>query len=159
MTMQPLLEASTIIQIHVLAAVFALVLGSLILFRRKGTRLHRLCGKIWVLLMLVTAVSSFGIHEINTFGRWSFIHLVSVGTIVSLFYAVMVVRSGDVEGHKKAMRSIFVGALLIAGALSFLPGRIMHTVLTGVDKHPTLVPAPVSDGTAALIFPNTPIWV
>jgi uncharacterized membrane protein len=36
-----------------------------------------------------------------------------------------------VSGHKKAMTSIFFGALIIAGAFTFLPGRIMHAVVFG----------------------------
>ncbi len=161
MTLQPLLGASALIQIHVLTAVLALLLGSLVLFRRKGTWLHRLGGRLWVLLMLVTALSSFGIHGIGTFGRWSFIHIVSVYTIGCLIYAVMAVRNGNIPGHKKAMQSIFIGALLVAGALSFLPGRIMNAVLSGVDKMPAPVSAPstAGNGVATFIFAHTPLWV
>ena len=36
-----------------------------------------------------------------------------------------------VANHKRAMTSIFVGALIIAGLFTFLPGRIMHAVFFG----------------------------
>jgi len=36
-----------------------------------------------------------------------------------------------VKQHRNAMISVFVGALLIAGAFTFLPGRIMHAVAFG----------------------------
>ena len=42
MTLEPLLQASLAIQIHALAAVLAFLLGGMILFRKKGDRLHRM---------------------------------------------------------------------------------------------------------------------
>ncbi len=48
MDFAPLLNASPAIQIHVAAAVIAFALGGFVLFRRKGDRLHRIGGKIWV---------------------------------------------------------------------------------------------------------------
>jgi uncharacterized membrane protein len=33
--------------------------------------------------------------------------------------------------HKTAMISLYIGALLIAGSLTLLPGRIMHAVVFG----------------------------
>lgn len=69
MTLQPLLQASPVIQIHAYAAIAALLLGAAVLFRRKGDRLHKLGGRIWVLLMVVVAISSFFIHAIRIWGR------------------------------------------------------------------------------------------
>jgi uncharacterized membrane protein len=37
----------------------------------------------------------------------------------------------NVAQHRRAMIGIFVGALVIAGAFTFLPGRIMHAVAFG----------------------------
>jgi uncharacterized membrane protein len=31
--------------------------------------------------------------------------------------------------HKRAMTGIFLGALIIAGLFTFLPGRIMHAIV------------------------------
>jgi uncharacterized membrane protein len=31
-----------------------------------------------------------------------------------------------VKGHKRAMIGLFLGALVIAGVFTFMPGRIMH---------------------------------
>jgi uncharacterized membrane protein len=33
--------------------------------------------------------------------------------------------------HKRSMLGVFIGGLLIAGNLAFLPGRIMHAVAFG----------------------------
>ncbi len=45
--------------------------------------------------------------------------------------AVMHARRHNVDRHRRAMIGIFAGALLIAGAFTFLPGRIMHAVAFG----------------------------
>ena len=52
-------------------------------------------------------------------------------TIVGLPMAVYAVRRGRTAIHKRAMTGMFVGGLLIAGALSFLPGRFMFEFLLG----------------------------
>jgi uncharacterized membrane protein len=33
--------------------------------------------------------------------------------------------------HRKAMMGVYIGGLLIAGSLAFLPGRIMHRIVFG----------------------------
>jgi uncharacterized membrane protein len=128
MDFEPLLQASPAIRLHAAAAVAAFLLGGIVLFRRKGDRLHRIGGRIWVGLMLVVAISSFFIHTINLWGIWSPIHLLSVATLFSLAYGVWLIRGRNVIGHRSAMRSTYVGSLIIAGIFTFLPGRIMYEV-------------------------------
>jgi uncharacterized membrane protein len=50
---------------------------------------------------------------------------------VMLPHAVMRARHHQVGGHRNAMIGIFTGALVIAGLFTFMPGRIMHSVLFG----------------------------
>jgi uncharacterized membrane protein len=64
-------------------------------------------------------------------GPWSPIHLLAIFTLVTLPLAVLHARRHRVPDHRRAMISIFVGGLLIAGAFTFLPGRIMHAVAVG----------------------------
>jgi uncharacterized membrane protein len=45
--------------------------------------------------------------------------------------AVLHARRHRIAQHRFAMISIFVGALVIAGLFTFLPGRIMHAVASG----------------------------
>jgi len=76
-------------------------------------------------------VSAFFIHEIRLWGPWSPIHLLAIFTLVMLPLAVSRARRHQVERHRWAMISIFTGGLVIAGAFTFLPGRIMHGVAFG----------------------------
>ena len=81
--------------------------------------------------MVVVGVSAFFIHEIRLWGPWSPIHLLAIFTLVMLPLGVWGARRHQVERHRWAMISIFTGGLVIAGAFTFLPGRIMHGVAFG----------------------------
>jgi uncharacterized membrane protein len=131
MSLAPLLEAAPTIQVHAFAALAAFAVGLVQLAAPKGTLPHRGVGWIWVALMLVVCVSAFFIHQIRMWGSWSPIHLLAVFTLVMLPVAVMHARRHAVERHRKAMTGLFVGALLIAGLFTLLPGRIMHAVVFG----------------------------
>lgn len=92
---------------------------------------HRTLGWIWVILMLVVALSSFWIHQIRLMGPWSPIHLLSIFTLMMLALGVAAARTHDVRRHKFTMIGIFFGALVIAGLFTLMPGRIMHAVVLG----------------------------
>lgn len=131
MPLQPLLSAAPAIQIHAFAALAAFALGLVQLAAPKGTLPHRTVGWIWVTLMLVVSVSAFFIHELRIWEAWSPIHLLAIFTLIMLPLAVLRAHQHDVARHKRAMISLFAGALLIAGLFTLLPGRIMHAVLFG----------------------------
>lgn len=132
MTLEPLLTAAPAIQIHTFAALIALALGMVQFTSRRGSRLHRMSGWTWVLLMAVTAVSSFFIHRIQLVGIWSPIHLLSVFTLVMLWLAIRAAKRGDIPRHRSMMISLFGFALVGAGLFTLLPGRLMHVALFGV---------------------------
>ncbi|WP_426443003.1 DUF2306 domain-containing protein [Bradyrhizobium genosp. P] len=131
MSLAPLLDAAPAIPLHAFAAMAAFVLGTVQLAAPKGTLPHRTLGWIWVILMLFVALSSFWIHQIRLLGPWSPIHLLSIFTLVMLVLGITAARRHDVRTHKFTMIGIFFGALVIAGLFTFVPGRIMHTVVFG----------------------------
>ncbi|MCL7943780.1 DUF2306 domain-containing protein [Marinobacter sp. ATCH36] len=131
MTIQPILSASPAIQVHVFAACVAILVGLLQLAFPKGTGVHRWTGWFWIILMAVVALSSFFIHTIRLVGPWSPIHLLSIYTLVMLWAGIRAGRKGKTKEHAYTMMSIFVFALIGAGAFTLLPGRIMHVVLFG----------------------------
>lgn len=121
---------SWVIKLHIFAALAALLIGTAILLQRKGSRLHKALGWGWVLAMATTAVSSLWITEING-DAWSFIHLLSGWTIVALPMAIFAIRNRKVDAHRRAMTGMFVGGLIVAGSLSFIPGRFMFEFFFG----------------------------
>jgi uncharacterized membrane protein len=112
------------IKIHVAAAIGALAIGLVIWLLPKGTRPHKALGWSWVIAMTTTAISSLFITGLNG-DFYSFIHLLSGWTLIALPMAIFAIRKRDVILHRRHMTGIFVGGLVIAGALSFIPGRFM----------------------------------
>ena len=131
MTLAPLLNAAPVIQLHAFAAMGAFTLGVVQLAAPKGTLPHRTIGWIWAGLMLTIVVSSFFIPQIWLWGPFGPMHLMSIFTLAMLPLPVLRARRHNVGGHRNAMLGLFFGALLIAGAFTFLPGRIMHAVAVG----------------------------
>jgi uncharacterized membrane protein len=131
MSLAPLLDAAPAIPLHAFAAMAAFALGLVQLAAPKGTLPHRTLGWIWVALMACVAISSFWIHQIRLVGPWSPIHLLSIFTLVTLPLAVWEAHTHQVTAHRRAMISLFAGALVIAGLFTLLPGRIMHAVVFG----------------------------
>lgn len=130
MTLEPLFSAPLAVQIHVAAVLPAAVLGAfLLLWRGKGSSAHRLLGKIWMVLMVTTAFSSFFIHELDVWHGFSPIHILSVMTISSCFYAYRMARRGNIRAHRIAVIQIYVGGILIAGGFTLMPYRIMNQVV------------------------------
>ncbi len=119
-----------IIAFHTVAAVTALVLGIAILLRPKGTATHKLTGRIWVAAMAITAITSFWIQELRHGDGFSPIHILSIITLATLARAIYAIRRGNVKSHQRAMIGAFAG-VLIAGAFTLLPGRIIGGWLFG----------------------------
>lgn len=124
------LALSPVIKLHVLAALAGLLIGVIILLRPKGRGLHKALGWGWVTAMGATAVSSLFITGLNG-DAYSFIHVLSGWTVVALPMAIFAIRKGNVLAHRRAMTGMFVGGLIVAGALSFLPGRFMFEFFFG----------------------------
>src|SRR5206468_3129594 len=131
MSLAPLLNAPGTIPLHAFAAMAAFVLGIVQFAAPKGTLPHRTLGWIWVLLMVAVAISSFWIHTIRLVGPFSPIHLLSIFTLIMLPLAVWRAHTHRVADHKRIMILTFTGALVIAGAFTLMPGRIMHAVVFG----------------------------
>lgn len=133
MSLTPLLQASPQIQFHAFAAMAAFALGLVQFAAPKGTLPHRTLGWIWVALMVGVCASSFYVHTIRLWGEWSPIHLLSIGTLIALVFAVWAAHSHRVTSHRRTMIFIFLGALVVAGLFTLVPGRLMHAVAFGAS--------------------------
>ena len=98
---------------------------------KKGSTIHKLLGRIWVILMLIVTVSSFFIHKINLWGAYSPIHLLSLWTIFSLGLAIYFVRVGNIKRHKQVMIALYGFALILTGLFTLMPGRVMYQIAFG----------------------------
>jgi uncharacterized membrane protein len=113
-----------IIRLHLAAALLALLIGAAMLLRTKGTASHKVLGRTWVALMLVVAISSFWIRR----DGFSWIHVLSIWTLISLAAAIWFIRRGNVRAHQGFMVGTFLG-LVGAGIGALAPGRLLSTLL------------------------------
>lgn len=127
----------TIIYIHAFFALLAVPLGLFVFLTKKGTKQHRLIGRIWVLFLSIVSITAIFIQVINP-GQYSPIHLLIPFTLGSLIYSIWNIKKfkrTKIQRYKYAhmysMISAYVGALLIAGAFTLMPGRFFHEIIFG----------------------------
>jgi len=128
MNLDYLLQQPSPIPLHAITALLAIGVGGWQLVATKGTRQHKTIGYTWVSLMLIVSVSSFWISTIKQFGDFSLIHLLSIFTLWSLYAAISAARQNNIKKHKVMMMLLYVLALILTGAFTLLPGRVMHEV-------------------------------
>lgn len=135
LSLAPLLDAPLAIQLHVAAICVAVILAPLQLILPKGTPRHRAMGWIWVAALVGACVSALFILDRPIpphVGPVSWLHLLAVFTLTSLWRAIAAARRHDIERHRRIMRSIAYFALGIPLIVAFaVPGRIMFQVLFG----------------------------
>ena len=126
-----------IIYAHATLALLAVPDGLYILLTKKGTKQHRILGRIWVTFLIIVSLTAIFIQAINP-GQYSLIHLLIPWTIGSLIYSIWNIKkfkNTKIERYKFAhmysMIGVYVGALLIAGAFTLMPGRFFHEILFG----------------------------
>ena len=129
--MELLFNEPSPIPLHAFAAMIAIVLGGIQLYMKKGGKIHKLLGRIWIGLMLVVSISSFWIHDIRLWGLFSPIHILSAWTIFSCGMGIYFARVGKIKAHKYTMVSMYFLALILTGAFTLLPGRLMNQIIFG----------------------------
>lgn len=115
---------------HIVTILTALVLTPIMMMRPRGDSPHRLLGWIWSLSLAGTAALSFGIRHINH-GSLSFIHILSAWTLIQVPWIIWSARTHRHQAHRRAVRGMVVGALLVAGFFTFPYGRMLGTWLFG----------------------------
>ena len=94
-------------------------------------KLHRAFGYAFVTTMVIAAISAMFIRSGLGFNLYGFspIHLLIPLTVFSLFGAFRFLAAGNIQGHRKAMISLYIGACLVAGFFTFMPGRLLGDLL------------------------------
>ncbi|MBY6127668.1 hypothetical protein KUW15_02950 [Qipengyuania aquimaris] len=114
---------------HVTTVLPCVPLGVYLLLARKGTPRHKQLGKLWIVLMVITATSTLFIHDGM---RLSWIHIFVPITYRAAWLIVSSARKGDLVTHRKEIIGLFFGALMIPGIAAIaLPGRLMNVMLFG----------------------------
>ena len=115
--------------IHVAAVLPTIPLGGWLLLARKGTAMHKQLGKLWLVLMLITATTAI---FIQTSGSFSWIHLFVPLTFHAAWKVMATARAGNIRAHKNHLVRTYLPALMIPGIAAFAaPGRLMNVMLLG----------------------------
>jgi uncharacterized membrane protein len=114
------------IQIHLLVVIPAIVLGLVNLLLAKGTRFHKINGKLWVCLMLIAAFSSFFIMPT---GSLTWLHLFAIVVIVSVLIGVIAIRNHKRRLHLRCMLGAYIGTIISAIFAASVTGRLLHELV------------------------------
>lgn len=92
-------------------------------------------GRIYLGLMVFVSLSALFIREINDHS-YSLIHVLIPVTLISLYVAVRSIKRFRITRepkllmrHKITMILTYVGGLVIAGAFTLAPGRVLHRLI------------------------------
>ena len=116
---------------HAITALVAVIIGAIQLISAKGTRQHQVLGYLWVSMMMYVSISSFFISEIQLWGAFSPIHLLSVWTVITLCTGIYFARTGNIKAHQLNMQLLYGLALILTGLFTLLPNRVMGQMLFG----------------------------
>ncbi len=125
---------SVLVAAHALGASLALTLGGWQLLRRaRGDRAHRLVGRVWVVAMYWTVLSSFFITELDP-GHFSWIHGLSALTFLTLSLGTWAAIRGRIKLHRQFMRGSYFGLMgAFLGAVAVpqrdIPQLLVHRSL------------------------------
>ena len=112
----------------------AFLMATFMMVTKKGTEVHKLIGRIYMVLMLFTAMvtllmsAQVGPRLFNHFG---FIHLLSVLVLYCVPSAYWAIKNGNVKRHKWSMIGLYIGGLIVAGGFTLMPGRMLGNMLFG----------------------------
>lgn len=129
------MNETLILSLHALPGLIALILGGVVLLSKKGTKIHKKRGYVWLGLMILISLTAIFIQEINP-GSYSLIHLLIPWTIFSIIFGIFAIKKFKVTknkiwkaSHQWTMIGLFFGALVIAGAFTLVPGRMLHQLI------------------------------
>lgn len=112
---------------HLYAAMCSLLVGPIVLIRRKGDILHRLLGMIYVIAMYITNLSALSFYSFT--GSFNFFHYAAIGSVSTLtvgFVAIIVHNANGsrfaLDLHLQMMPWSYFGLLLAAIAESTVRG-------------------------------------
>ena len=121
-----------LVWLHLGSVLTATALTPIMLLRRKGDDRHRTLGYAWVTAMVMTAATSLAFKTgvagptLGVFsGDFSPIHLLSIYTLLQVPLIVARARRHNWAGHERAVRSMVIGALLVAGFFTFPFDRML----------------------------------
>lgn len=120
---------TTLMYFHLATVIPCFIIGTILLLIKKGTKTHITFGRIYMVLMMITAIITlFMPAEVGPriFNHFGWIHSFSFLTIYTVPTAYWAIKKGNVKAHKRKMILLYFGAIIIAGGFTFFPGRYLN---------------------------------
>lgn len=104
---------------HFYTALLAIIAGAVVVFRRKGTRFHKWCGRLYLVTMLAVNLSALSIYDL--WGHFGPFHAAAIFSLITVMAGVMAVWRRKPSREWKAVHAYwmswsYVG--LLAAAVS-----------------------------------------
>lgn len=119
---------------HLFTVVPCVFLGAYLFIAKKGTKSHRMIGGTYMSLMVITATIALFLPALvgpQFLGHFGWIHLFCILTLYSVPTALIAARKMQIKKHKWKMIGLYIGALMIAGGFTLVPGRYLHGLFWG----------------------------
>ena len=121
-----------LILVHLSTIGLAFLIGTYLMLNKKGTEPHQRLGRVYMGLMLLTALVTLFISAQlgpTLFDHFGYIHLLSLLVLYSVPSAYFAIKVGDIKAHKWNMIGLYIGGLLVAGTFALMPGRLLGDLL------------------------------
>ena len=131
------MQLTSPLAVHMTAALGAVVVGPIALWARNGStqrpHIHRAFGYAWVTLMVLAATSALFARDflLPNLRGYTLLHAFVPVVFFSLFRAFYYLVKGNIRGHRKTMQGLYIGACIVAGAFTLLPGRYLGQLVLG----------------------------
>lgn len=128
--LQLIADAPLAIRIHLATVLAAFVLATVQMVGPKGRTFHRVLGWVLAVLFVTTAIAALFIRD-RSGSLFNPFQIFVATTLISIPWGIAAARKHNVRRHASLMAGLYFGALIIAGVLAFLPGRLMWRVFFG----------------------------
>jgi uncharacterized membrane protein len=132
------LDLSLLGWVHTVACFCALATGAIILAGPKGTSRHRLFGHLYLIAMLVTCLTAFGIYRQGVFYRPHWFAVAALVAVTTGFLCVRFQRPRAywLNAHFSCMVASYY--ILIGGGVNevFLRVSVLHAMAPHVNNSP-----------------------
>ena len=129
------MQLTPLVAVHMTCAALAVGVGPVALWARLGAvqrpRLHRAFGYAWVTLMIVAAVSAIFIRDTSlpNVAGYTPIHLLIPFVLMNFYAAFRALAQGRIVSHRRFMLGTYIGACIVAGLFTLVPGRYLGNLL------------------------------
>ncbi len=138
---------------HVVAALYALLLGPINILRRRRDRAHRILGLTWAASMYYVCLSSFWIMSA---GHYTWLHGLSAFTMVTVTLGILGAMTGNTRGHVLNMVGSYLGLVVAFGFAATVPTRAIPKLIMGEPATAAFAAALIAAGVLALYLTVRP---